>query len=82
MSSLPGDELAAFNGTSMAAPHAAAAVALLLSTEPSLKGDPFALRAILFGAGVEDYGEAGKDQRFGFGRLDALSAAEAAVSLI
>jgi subtilisin family serine protease len=82
LSSLPGDELAAFNGTSMAAPHTAAAVALLVSTEPSLKGDPFAIRAILLGAGVEDYGEAGKDQRFGFGRLDALSAAEAAVSLV
>ncbi len=64
----------------MAAPHVAGAVALLLSANPDLKGDPFAVRAILLGTG-EDFGEAGRDQRFGFGRVDALSAAQAAVSL-
>lgn len=82
LSSVPGPELAALNGTSMAAPHVVGATALLMSAEPGLQGDPFTVRSIFFGAGKEDYGEAGKDQRFGFGRLDALSAAEAAVSII
>ena len=40
----------------------------------------FSVREILLGAGREDYGEAGRDQRFGFGRLDLVSAAAAAVS--
>lgn len=81
LSSIPGPELAALNGTSMAAPHVTGAAALILSAAPGLKGDPFAVRNILLGAGREDFGESGLDQRFGFGRLDALSGAEAAVSV-
>lgn len=81
LSSVPGDQLAAFNGTSMAAPHVAGTVALILSAAPDFMGDPFAIRSILLGT-VEDYGEAGRDQRFGFGRLDALSSAETAVSVL
>lgn len=80
LSSVPGPDIAAFNGTSMAAPHVAGCVALLLSAAPSLAGDPFALRSVLL-ATIEDYGEAGRDQRFGFGRLDALAAAQTAVSV-
>jgi subtilisin family serine protease len=81
LSSVPGPDIAAFNGTSMAAPHVAGSVALLLSATPALVGDPFAVRSILLGT-IEDFGEAGRDQRFGFGRLDALSASETAISVI
>jgi subtilisin family serine protease len=80
VSSVPGDDLASFNGTSMAAPHVTGVVALLQSTSPALKGDPFMTWAVLLGT-VEDFGEAGRDQRYGFGRVDALSSAEQSAAL-
>jgi hypothetical protein len=39
-------------------------------------------RALLLGAGREDLGEAGRDQRYGFGRVDSQSASEQSVSLV
>lgn len=64
----------------MAAPHTAGAAALVLSANPALMGDPFAVRSI-FLATTEDFGKAGRDQRFGFGRLDAVAAVQTAVSI-
>ena len=80
LSAVPGGGLAAFNGTSAAAAHVAGAVALLQSATPALRGDPFTTRAVLLGA-VRERGETGKDQRYGFGRLDAHAAAVQAAAL-
>ncbi len=58
-------------GTSLAAPHAAGALALLVSTFPSLSvADQ---QAALTGSAV-DLGIPGPDNDFGYGRLDALGA--------
>ena len=46
-SSLPGDRYRAMSGTSMSGPHVAAAAALLMSAEPSLRGETDMVRAIL-----------------------------------
>ena len=80
VSSVPGPDMVALSGTSMAAPHVSGAAALLMSSEPVLRGNPLSVREIFLGVGREDYGEAGRDQRFGYGRVDAMAAAEAAVS--
>jgi subtilisin family serine protease len=56
-----------FYGTSAAAPHVAGAAALILSMYPNLRTDE--LRHILESKAI-DMGEAGKDNIYGWGRLD------------
>jgi subtilisin family serine protease len=73
----------AANGTSMATPHVAGAVAQLLSgtalrkhvTRSILRAQ--LIQDLLVGS-VEELGEVGQDHRFGFGRLDVLRALGAA----
>lgn len=58
-------------GTSLAAPHAAGALALLLSAFPNLTAAD--QQAALIN-GARDLGPGGADNDFGYGRLDALAA--------
>ncbi len=74
-SAVPGGGYESWNGTSMATPHVAGAMALLLSAT-SLQDVDSTERAFLIqdliSTGVEELGEAGHDHRFGMGRVDAL----------
>ena len=82
-SSLPGNSYGAYNGTSMAAPHLAGAIALLWSAAPSLVGDIDATWALLDGTATDSSstgcgGTADDNNVFGEGRLDALALLQAA----
>ncbi|WP_245724515.1 S8 family serine peptidase [Micromonospora citrea] len=82
-SSIPGSGYASYNGTSMAAPHLAGAIALLWSAAPALVGDIDATRALLDNSAVDKAdaqcgGTADDNNVFGEGRLDALALLDAA----
>lgn len=84
-SSVPGGGWDYMNGTSMATPHVAGAIALLLSGTKIKQKVPALQRAgliqdLLTGS-AEELGEAGQNHRFGFGRLDILRALGFARSL-
>jgi len=65
-----------WSGTSMAAPHLAATVALLLQAEPTLTHDEI---IALFAGTALDLGRPGYDDDFGYGRLDTYAAVYALV---
>ncbi|AOS62934.1 S8 family serine peptidase [Actinoalloteichus hymeniacidonis] len=82
-SSVPGGGYSSYNGTSMAAPHVAGAVALLWSAAPSLVGDIDGTRALLdtTAIDVDDTtcgGTAEDNNVWGEGRLDIAAAVDAA----
>ncbi|MEU6072822.1 S8 family serine peptidase [Micromonospora sp. NPDC047074] len=82
-SSVPGNGYYHANGTSMAAPHVTATVALLWSAAPSLIGDTDATRQLLDRTAIDtadpQCGGTGADNNvFGEGRLDAMALLAAA----
>jgi thermitase len=73
-----GNYAPAFNGTSSATPHVAGLMALILSVDADLRSweveDIIKLTA-------DDFGTAGRDEQFGFGRINCRRALEAASRL-
>jgi subtilisin family serine protease len=85
-SSLPGNTYGVLSGTSMATPHIAAAVALMWSAAPNLKGDIRDTERILSNTArsVSDLscgGTAKFNDVWGHGRLDAFGAVKKAIQL-
>jgi subtilisin family serine protease len=71
LSPAPGGSWQMVSGTSMAAAHVSAAVALILQNYPELS--PFQVKYLLESSSV-DLGEAGRDDKFGEGRIDVFEA--------
>jgi len=69
-----------YQGTSMAAPHAAGVAALMKAVYPGLSPDTFD-SLIASGTITKDLGNTGRDEQYGFGLIDAYKAAVAAGGL-
>lgn len=89
-SSLDNGDYGKMSGTSMAGPHVAGLVALMLSAAPELKGEVDTVRelieqtAVPITTGETCGGTSDADipnNTFGYGRIDALAAVEAAIAL-
>ena len=67
------NELKAIQGTSMASPHVAGAIALMKSVQPSLTYDDVS-NILVSGGMTNDIGAVGRDDEFGHGALDVAKA--------
>lgn len=74
-STLPWRSYGYLSGTSMAAPHVAGLAALIRSFNPTLRNDE--VRALIEST-ADDLGAPGRDDTFGFGRINAARALAAA----
>jgi subtilisin family serine protease len=87
-SSVPPNGYSVFSGTSMAGPHAAGTAALLQSAFPELNGDPTRIETLIERAAMARTsaqtcggvsGSVVPNNTYGWGRLDALAAYDAAL---
>lgn len=67
-------------GTSMAAPHVAGVIALMRAVFPTLTPEEFQ-RLLQDGAITDDLGEPGRDDKFGYGLINAAKAVQAAQTM-
>jgi len=74
-STLPGNNYASWDGTSMATPHVAATIALMMEKNPGLSVAQ--IKSILYSTS-KDLGSAGWDRYYGAGRIDSFGAVSAA----
>mgnify|MGYP000960583596 CR=1 FL=1 len=90
-SSTPGGNYNNSSGTSMAGPHVAGVVALIISANPALAGEVEIIENIIESTAVPKTtdqqcgdipGTEVPNHTYGFGRVDALAAVEAALALI
>ncbi|MFI6323967.1 S8 family peptidase [Nonomuraea sp. NPDC050556] len=71
LSTIPGNQYASFDGTSMAAPIAAGVAAAIRARFPALSASGTRTR---LGATADDLGLPGRDNNFGFGRVNLCNA--------
>ncbi|MBC7857424.1 MAG: S8 family serine peptidase [Burkholderiaceae bacterium] len=69
----------AWSGTSFSSPLSAGVAALMMSAQPSLDGA--AIEQLMYSTAV-DLGTAGRDQTFGYGRVNAAAAVKAALAAV
>ncbi len=77
VSCVPGDEYEPYSGTSMSAPHVSGVLALLREIDPDIEVER--AKQILMDTTV-DYGNAGEDNVYGWGFIDAYAACLAAMN--